>query len=390
MKMKYGLMVVAFFVAALNSRPAINSIAPLLEIIRNDLSMSASIASLLTSIPVLCMGIFSPIAAKLSSKWGIERMLGWSLFIIGVGIGLRVFTHSTAFLLITAMIAGLGMAAAGPLLSGFIRLQFQNHVPSMIGVYTVALTLGATLSSGLSAPLQEVMHSWQKALGLWAVVAFLAVLVWWLFVTPHVQEGGNPLSSRQADGLPWTNKKAWMLTLSFGLMAMLFYSLTAWLPPIIQGMGYSKAYAAMVLTIFVFVQIPISFVLPMLLKRFPSRLHWLLAGAVLELIGLLMIALSMEPWIAAIFLGLGAGGLFPLNLLLPLDAARHAHEATTWSAMTQSVGYVIGAAGPIILGWIYDATSSFSFAVAGMIVINLAMIIVQLAAVPRKDIAKAD
>ena len=110
-------------------------------------------------------------------------------------------------------------------------------------------------------------------------------------------------------------------------MAMLFYSFTAWLPEIIQGMGYSKSYAANALTIFVVVQIPVSLVLPILLCKFPSRRLWLMVGALLELVGLVMLASSIEPWVATILIGVGAGALFSLNLLLPLDATDNPQEA---------------------------------------------------------------
>lgn len=105
----------------------------------------------------------------------------------------------------------------------------------------------------------------------------------------------------------------------------------------------------------------------------------------MELIGFSIIMLSIEPWLAAIFIGLGAGTLFSLNLMLPIDMTNNAQEAASWAAMTQSVGYVIGATGPILLGWIHDATQSFFIAVLGMIVINVLMIAVQFMAVPRKS-----
>lgn len=386
---KYSLMIVALFIASLNLRPAINSIAPLLENIRDNLEMNASVASLLTSIPVLCMGLFSPAAVKLSGKWGIERVLGWSLFVIGMGTVLRFFTHSTSSLLITAFIAGVGIAVAGPLLPGFIKRHFPKHVPSMIAVYTVALTLGAALSSGFARSLQDGFNSWQGALGIWAVIAFGAVLLWWMFVLRRTPTQVQLSSTGSKVTLPWKNKKAWQLTLLFGLMAMLFYSFTAWLPQIVQGMGYSKSYAANVLTIFVVVQIPVSLILPILLRHFPSRRLWLSVEALLELIGLILLVSSAQPWIAAIFIGAGAGGLFSLNLLLPLDATDNPQEAASWSAMTQSIGYVLGATGPIILGWIHDATESFSTAIAGLIVINVAMIFVQFAATSIKKSQRA-
>ena len=380
MKKKYILMIIALFIASLNLRPSINSIAPLLETIRTSLGMNASVASLLTSIPVLCMGLFAPVAVKFSGKWGIERVLGWSLLVIGVGTILRFFTDSTSFLLITAFIAGIGIAFAGPLLPGFIKRHFPKHVPSMISIYTVALTLGAALSSSLIVPMQNSMNSWQSALGIWGVLAFVAVLLWWLFVMRHIRPQDHLASTGTKTRMPWTNKKAWLLTLTFGLMAMLFYSFTAWLPDIIQGMGYSKSYAASALTIFVVVQIPVSLVLPILLRKFPSRRLWLSVSALLQLVGLVMLASSIAPLVATFFIGLGAGGLFSLNILLPLDATENPQEAAAWSAMTQSVGYVIGATGPLILGWIHDATDSFSAAIAGLIVINVAMMVVQTVA----------
>jgi MFS transporter, CP family, cyanate transporter len=385
------LMIMALFIVSLNLRPAINSISPILENIQNDLGMSASIASLLTSIPVLCMGLFSPLAAKLGTRWGIERVICWSLVIIGIGTILRLYTNSTFLLLLTAFITGLGIAAIGPLLSGFIKRYFPTKVAGLIAIYSVALVLGASLASGLSAPLQDAMHSWQGALSIWVVLTVIAVPVWWFFVLRRIEPQVNLSASQPSTKIPWGNPKAWMLSCSFGLMAMLYFSVTAWLAPIIQGMGYSKVYAGNVLTIFVFIQIPVNLALPTLLKRFPSRLLWLLIGSVLELIGFLMIIGSVQPWIVASFIGIGAGALFSLNLLLPIDVTYNAEQAATWSAMTQSVGYIIGALGPIILGWIHDGTQSFFSAVIGMIVINVIMMAVQLVALTsiNKDSVKA-
>lgn len=374
-------MIVALFVAALNLRPAINSISPLLDTIKDHLGMNASVASLLTSIPVLCMGLFSPVAVKLSGRWGIEKVLGWSLFVIGVGTALRFITHSTAFLLLTAFVAGTGIAIMGPLLPGFIKRHFPQHVPTMIAVYTVALTAGAAVSSAFASSVQDGFDSWQAGLGSWAAIAFVAVALWWAIVMRRTR---NTVELHAAGGakskLPWANRKAWLLTLSFGLMAMLFYSFTAWLPQIVQDMGYSKSYASTVLTLFVVVQIPVSLVLPLLLRKLPSRRFWLLCSAVIELAGLVLLAFEADPVAAALLIGIGAGGLFPLNLLLPLDATGDPQQAASWSAMAQSAGYVIGATGPFILGWIHDATDGFSAAIIGTIVINLAMIAVQFAA----------
>jgi MFS transporter, CP family, cyanate transporter len=377
---KNVLMIIALFIASLNLRPAITTIAPLLGNIKAELGMSAAVASLLTSIPVLCMGIFPLIAVKVSGKWGIERIIGLSLLVIGVGTVIRLFTHSVTLLLITALIAGVGIAVIGPLLSGFIKLHFPKRVPSMIAVYTVALTLGAAMSTALSIPLQETFQSWQGSLALWAIMAFIAAIIWWLFVNLQLKKSAHTESGGMKSKLPWGSGKSWLITLSFGLVSMLFYSFTAWLPQIIQGMGYSKSYAANALTLFVAIQIPVSLVLPIVLKTFPSRRFWLVIGSLFVLLGLILLVFNVEPWLASTFIGIGIGGLFSLGLLLPIEATGSHHEAAAWSAKAQSVGYLIGALGPIMLGWIHDATNSFTSAVIAMIIIIPLMIIVQIAA----------
>jgi len=381
---KETFMVIGLFIAALNLRPAINSIAPVLESVRIEFGMSASVASLLTAIPVLCMGLFSPLATKLGARWGMESTIMWSLVLIGGSLVLRWFTDSTYYLILTAIFAGIGIAIVGPLLSGFIKRYFPTKVPSMIAVYTMALTTGAALASALSFPLQTGTGSWKFGLAAWSVLAIIALPVWWGIVRKNGEPQIHLAKSYQRVKLPWKNKKAWLLTLHFGLMAMGFYSVTAWLPPIMQSLGYSKLYAGTLLMIFAVVQIPAGFVLKMLLKRFPSRLIWLLTASFLELIGFFLILMNTLPSLAAALIGFGAGILFALSLLLPIDATSNPEDAASWAAMTQSVGYVIGATGPIFIGWINDVTKSFSLAVIGLIIITIIMSVLQVMIVPKK------
>lgn len=384
------LLAILLFLASLNLRPAINSIAPLLDNIRLDLGMSGSISSLLTSIPVLCLGLFSPIAVKAGAKWGLERIIGFSLVFIAIGTAIRWITHATPFLLITAFIAGIGIAFITPLMAGFITKYFPDKVPTMIAIYSVSLTLGAALSSSLSVVLEQFFDSWQISLASWSVLAIIASTLWWLIV--RVPESESTISSNKIRGsFPWKNNKAWILSLSFGLMALLFFSFNTWLPQIVQGMGYSKAYATTTLTIFVLVQIPVSLLIPVLLRKSPSRRLWLIFGSAFEFAGLLLLALHAVPWIASALIGIGAGSIFSLNLLLPIDATTNANEAAAWSAMVQSTGYVIGATGPILLGQIHDATESFTSAIVIMLVIVVLMGFVQFASTSngRKETIRA-
>ena len=58
----WGVLAVVVGVA-LNLRPAIAAVPPVLEAIQRDLGLSATAAGLLTALPVVCMGAFAPAGA---------------------------------------------------------------------------------------------------------------------------------------------------------------------------------------------------------------------------------------------------------------------------------------------------------------------------------------
>ena len=381
-KVHSGLLILAIILAALNLRPAINSISPIMDILQANLGMNALVVSLLTSLPVLCMGMFSPLAAKLGIKWGMEKVIMYSIILIGVGTFLRLFAGSSIFLLLTAFLAGVGIATASPLLSGFIKKYFAHKVSAIISVYTVAMAIGAALGSGLTVPLMDLSstNSWQWALSFWFVFAGIALILWVYLVLRIKPASSTNASLEQNSRLPWTNGRAWLLTGFFGLMAAIFYSCTAWLAPAVQEMGYSKAYSGTVLSIFMLVQIPANILIPMIAQKYSKHVSCLLFCAALEVVGLLLIIFSVgNPMIAAIFIGLGAGGLFPLALMLPIVETSNANEASTWSAMTQSVGYVIGSCGPLLLGWVLQLTGSFKIQFIVLLVICCVMMVFHVA-----------
>ncbi|RUS42866.1 CynX/NimT family MFS transporter [Cohnella sp. AR92] len=378
-------MIAALFMASLNLRPAISSISPVLEGIRSDLGMNAFLASLLTAIPVLCMGCLSPLSVRLSRLMGMERSIAWSLVLIGGGTLLRLFASSTALLLLTALLTGVGVAIMGPLLSGFIKKHFARSTPLMIALYAMALSLGATLGASLSAPLDTAWHSWQSALAFWAVLALAAIPVWGRAARESSHASPEEGTERSPESkMPWTNKKAWLLTVHFGFMALVFYSLLGWLPPIMESEGFSNLEAGMLLTLFSAVQIPSGMVLQMLLGRYPSRLFWLLASSSLQLIGLVLLLYAALPWLAAPLCGFSSGMLFALGTMLPIEAASNPREAASWAAMTQSVGYLIAALGPLLVGWINDATHEFRLAIFGLIGVTLGLMFIQWRIWPRR------
>lgn len=381
--MKKLFLLLAIIIAALNLRPIITSVAPLLGTLQSELRMSGLTSSLLTTLPVLCMGIFAPAATRLRDRFGLERTIFIALMLIVVATASRGMINSAALLIISAIAGGIGISLAGPLLSGFIKKYFPTK-PSLVSLYSAAMTVGAALASALTVPIYEASGKGSMALALscWSILGIVAIIVWSLFLQKKSKQNEQIVVNRSK--LPLRNKRAILLTLFFGLMASMFYTVTAWISPIAHSFGYSQASSAMLLTIFTVIQVPVSLIVPGLVANFGKRRFFLIACSLFELAGVAMLLLHWPMLPAVICLGIGAGGLFPLALMLPIVETDTSEEAGSWSAMSQCGGYIIGAMGPLLVGTIYDQAGSFQAALLSMLVIVLVMIVVQSFITDRK------
>ncbi|WP_145049089.1 CynX/NimT family MFS transporter [Paenibacillus xylanexedens] len=371
--MKKAFYVFALFIAALNLRPIITSVASMMGAIQSELGISALTASLLTTLPVLCMGLFAPVATTLSQRFGLERTLCIALLLITVATIMRGINESVTILLVTALAGGIGISFVGPLLSSFIKKYFPTS-PGVVSIYSVSMTIGAALASGLTIPIYtQSENNLPLAMSCWAALGIVALIVWIALIRQKQHSGNKTRRLR----LPLGNIKAIQFTLFFGFMASMFYALTAWISPIALSFGYSSQYAAMLLTVFTLIQVPIALLVPGIVNRTGNPKLLLVLCSVSELIGLVLLLLSAPMLPAVLFLGIGAGGLFPLALMLPIMETRTAEEAGTWSAMSQMGGYILGAFGPLFIGWMFDLTGQFYASIIAMLVIVMLMIGVQ-------------
>lgn len=373
--MRYSFYIILLILAALNLRPAITSISPLMQSIRADLGLNGTIASLLVTLPVLGMGIFAPLALRWSQRWGMEKVIWCSLILIGLSTFLRSWAHVPGLLLGSALIAGAGIGMISPLLSGFIKKYFPRPA-AMVSLYSVSMVIGAAIASGLAVPMQNwTGGSWSIALSCWSLLALIAAVFWFKLVihvnVPAAEQG------IQRTRMPFRQKRAWLLTVFFGLMSSIFYSFTAWLSPMMQQIGYSQLQAGYMVTLFTLTQIPVSFLIPAGAHRFGRRKWWLIGCSIMELIALTLLVTGNLPVLAVILLSIGTGGLFPLALMLPIQEAPDTAQANALSAMNQSVGYLLGAMGPLMIGWLYDSYHSFLPAYLVLAVVISVMILLQ-------------
>ncbi|UXH39142.1 CynX/NimT family MFS transporter [Pseudomonas promysalinigenes] len=363
------LLLLGLVLVALNLRPALSSMAPVLNQVTAGLGLSASAAGLLTTLPVLCLGLFAPLAPALARRLGSERVILGILFTLALAILVRS-AMGVAGVFIGSLMAGASIGIIGVLLPGIVKRDFPQHAGTLTGVYTMALCLGAAMAAGATVPLTQYFgDSWALGLGFWMIPALLAMLVW----LPQARQGhGLHKVSYRVRGL-WRDRLAWQVTLYMGLQSSLAYIVFGWLPSILIGRGLSPTEAGLVLSGSVIVQLVSSLSAPWLATRGKDQRLAIVIVMLVTLAGLFgcLYAPISGLWGWAVLLGLGQGGTFALALTLIVLRSRDAHVAANLSSMAQGVGYTVASMGPFAVGLVHDLTGGWAavgwiFAVLGV------------------------
>ncbi|WP_144964394.1 MFS transporter [Pseudomonas sp. DE0010] len=373
---KPWLLLLGLVLVALNLRPALSSVAPVLGQVSDGLGLSAAQAGLLTTLPVLCLGLFAPLAPMLARRLGSERVVLGILATLALGIVLRSVLGTTG-LFLGSLVAGASIGIIGVLLPGIVKRDFPQHAGTLTGVYTMALCLGAAMAAGATVPLAHALgDNWAPALGFWMLPAVLAMLVW----LPQARNGhGVHKVAYRVRGL-WRDPLAWQVTLYMGLQSSLAYIVFGWLPSILIGRGLSPTQAGLVLSGSVIMQLVSSLAAPWLATRGRDQRLAIVVVMLVTLCGLFgcLYAPLSGLWGWAVLLGLGQGGTFALALTLIVLRSRDAHVAANLSSMAQGVGYTLASMGPFAVGLVHDLTGGWNalgwvFAVlgAGAIVFGL-------------------
>src|SRR5699024_865669 len=223
---------------ASNLRPAITSVGPIIDLLRESLSLSNFSIGILTSLPLIAFVIMSPIVPKISMKYTNETTMIAGMIILVVGLVIR----SVAFvplLFIGTILIGIGIAIANVLLPGIIKERFPDSVPLMTSVYTTAMSLFAALASGVSLPISVGLDlGWEAALGVWVFPAFIAIGLWMYFVKYRKSADDVEMYYVRANDLNmWRSPLAWQVAIFFGLQAFSYNALVTWLPEILIEYG---------------------------------------------------------------------------------------------------------------------------------------------------------
>ncbi|SMF82360.1 MFS transporter, CP family, cyanate transporter [Paenibacillus uliginis N3/975] len=354
------LLFVGIILVAVNLRAGITSVGPLIGIIRDDTGISNALAGMLTTLPLLAFAILSPIAPGLARRFGIESALLFSMMVLTVGIWVRSISSPWTLMLGTALL-GMAIAVGNVLLPSLIKRDFPRSIGLMTGTYSMSMNMLAAIASGISIPLaSQPKLGWQGSLAVWSVLSVLASVVW--IMQRRGRASISKVSSVSKGGSVMKSKKAWQITLFMGLQSFTFYVNISWLPEILHSQGLDYTAAGWMLSILQFVSLPFSFIIPVLAGRRPNQRLLVLVSAACMFagyVGLLSGIQSMNLlWV--ILIGISGGANFSLSLMFFTLRTRTAHEAAALSGMAQSLGYLLAAVGPMLIGYMHDFTHGWS------------------------------
>jgi len=370
------LLVVAVAAAGLNLRTAITSLPPLFPDLQTQLHLSSATLSLLAATPVICFGVVSAFTAWLNRRYGEEMILLVALVLLTAGLLLRGLAPATMLFPGTALAAS-AIAVLNVLLSSMAKRRWPERAGLLLGIYLTTLSAGAILSSLLSVPLYDSSGSVQLALGVWAVPAALAVLLW----LPQLRYRTVGLAPAAADGAVVAPARAgvkvyryaltWQVTAFMALQSLLYYAVLSWLPTIFQDRGDSAVTAGNLLALMGVGNLTTSLLVPVLAHRRPSQRGLVvpsLIGTAAGLAGSLWAPLGSAPfWV--LVLGVSQGSCLGLAIFFMLARAPDAGVAASLSAFAQSVGYLVASAGPLMVGLLHSATGSWNLPVVLLLVL---------------------
>ncbi|NYI05469.1 CynX/NimT family MFS transporter [Allostreptomyces psammosilenae] len=379
-----ALLLAGILLLALNMRGSLTGLSPLVGEITDAFGLSSTAASLLTALPVLMLGLVSPLAPVLARRWGTEAVLLAALGLLVVAAALRALPAEAA-LFAGCLLVGMGVAVLNVLMPVVVKRDFAHRAGPMTGVYTATMVGGATVAAAIAVPLTGPLGGWNGSLAFWAAPAVVAAAVWLPQVlrARRARRPEGPVGGRRRVRGLWRCPLAWQVAAFMGLQSLLFYTLMAWVPTILVDNGMAAGEAALVLSFNSLTSIVTSLLVPMVAARPGTHRPLALLVGVLTtagILGLLLAPHGMAAWAWAGVLGLGQGAGVSLALTFVVMRSRDAVVAGQLSGMMQTVGYTVAAAGPIAAGLLHQVTDGWTVPLAVLALLAVAEAVVGLGA----------
>jgi CP family cyanate transporter-like MFS transporter len=371
------VVTVAIILTAFIMRSPIVAIAPVIGQVRADLGISATVAGLLTSIPVLCFAVATPFAVWVVRRGGTTFAV--TLCLVGTTVGwILRSSGGIETAIIGTVLIGVFITIGNVVVPVVIRREYSvERAGFMTGIYVSALNVGSMAVTIGTAPL-EPTWGWRGAVLVWAVLGVAALAVWcglhgWrATVTPRESAS----SIRDAGHIPprlFRSLTVWFLAIAFSGQAFSYYGITAWLPQLLaEEQGYSATQSGAISSIFQISAIIGAIGAPVIARRFSNT-------ASIATIGVLWLAIPLgfllAPDLWALWCVLGGaaqGGGITIVLITTVSISQDDRHASAMNGLVQGAGYSVAALSPTLVGALRDVSGAWTAPLLAILVATLA------------------
>lgn len=352
-------VVALVFLVALNLRPPLTSVGPLLPQIGAEEGLSGGVLGLLGALPLLTFAVISILVHRFSRALGPERAVLFALLLLVAGILIRSYTD-TVGLWIGTLVIGAAIAIGNVLVPAIVKRDYSSKVSRATSIYSACMAIGASVASAIAVPLSGAA-GWRGSLAFWAIPALIVALLWIPRARTREQVVEPPVSDDFPATSVWKQPTAWLVTAFMGLQSSTFYFMVTWLPTIEISTGISAEQAGVHLFLYQIVGIAAGLAIPRLMRRPDNQIAATVTASVPMLIGVLgMMFVPAFNAVWAVVAGMGTGASLVVALSLIGLRGRSQHETTQLSGMAQSVGYLLASAGPIGAGYLAEGTGGWT------------------------------
>ena len=372
----WGVILAIVFIAS-TLRAPLTSVGPVVDEIKQVMEINNSVAGILTTIPLIIFAIVSPFVSKVTARLTMSRTILYSTMLLIVALYLRIAGDFTLFLIGT-VILGIAIAFGNVVLPSYVKWYFPMQIGLATGIYSGTMNFTAGLGGGLSFPLSEITPlGFRLSLSFWILFAIIAIILWIPKARKGVQlEKATAIAEQQDRPKKVTitkSKLAWMVALTMGFQSMVFYTVVAWVPSILVDRGLDPSTAGYLLMLNQFSQVPMTFTFPIIASKLKDQRILVVIITALFLVGFsLFFTQSLVLLINGIIIaGLAMGACFSLCMTFFSIRARTSDGSISLSGFGQSVGYLIAAVGPFLIGYLHDATESWDSGIIALIVMSV-------------------
>lgn len=359
------------------------SSSAVLDEIRDAYGLSGAEVALLTTGPVICLGLFSAAAPRLARRYSAVVVATVAVAMIAVGSALRI-APSWAVLLGGTMLAGAGIALGNVLGPVLVRIFFPHRIGLMTGLFTSMVCLSTGFASALTVPGATVLGgSWRGSLALWAIPSLVAaallatVTVRYLRFRRTVPEADGA-DARGAARTVLRSPVAWAVTGFMGLQSLQAYALIGWIPTIYRDREMSAEAGGAMLAIGGLLSVVTALSFPQWAARRRDQRIVAVAAVALQgigVFGVLAFGNGLGAWIANIFVGFGLGAMISLAVTMMNLRAATTSEAVSLSAMSQTVGYLLAAWGPMLMGVLHGVRGDWTLPLTALLVLLIPLLL---------------